>query len=63
MPSSVPLSISVTCLPMEHLLARLLGVIDYQYIVTLNSRLASVALRALGRRSEAVANMFGIASR
>src|SRR6476661_8026781 len=37
MPSSVPLSISVTCLPMEHLLLQLLGVTDYWYIVALSS--------------------------
>src|SRR5687767_1303490 len=42
MPSSVPLSISVTCLPIEHLLPQLLSVSDYQYIVSLNSRSASL---------------------
>src|SRR5450759_616890 len=36
MPSSVPLSISVTCLPTEHLLVLLSGT-GYLYIVTLSS--------------------------
>jgi len=31
------LSISVTCLPMEHLLLRLLSDVDYQYIVALTT--------------------------
>ena len=42
MPSSVPLSISVICLPTEHLL-QLLSVTDYWYIVTVNSGGASSA--------------------
>ena len=36
MPSSVPLSISVICLPIGHLL-QLLSVTSYQYIVALSS--------------------------
>jgi hypothetical protein len=44
MPSSVPLSISVTCLPTEHPL-QLLNVTDYWYIVPLNSGGASSTWR------------------
>jgi hypothetical protein len=40
MPSRIPLSISVICLPTEHLLG-LLSDTDYWYIVTLNSGSAS----------------------
>jgi hypothetical protein len=35
MPSSVPLSISVTSLAMEHLLPQLLSLTDYRYTVLL----------------------------
>src|SRR5215211_2844000 len=47
MPSSVPLSISVICLTTEHFLG-LLSVIDYRYIVTLNSGVTSFQI-AVGR--------------
>src|SRR4249919_1576142 len=51
MPSSVPLSISVICLPTEHLLG-LLSITDYQYIVTLNSGGASPGEAASRCRSQ-----------
>src|SRR5262245_5048076 len=50
MPSSVPLSISVTSLPTEHLLLQLLSTADYQYIVTLTSWSASRAGKHEGGR-------------
>ena len=49
MPSSVPLSISVICLPTEHLpIPLLLNDAQYQYIVALNSAGASPDLRPCG---------------
>lgn len=42
MPSSVPLSISVSCLTIGQLLFQLLSVASYRYVVALGSKSASV---------------------